>query len=42
MDSFLKQTGLSIDQVVLVEGKDKIGNKIFYFTEKRSDNEQGK
>ncbi len=35
MDSYLKKTGLSIDAVVLVEGKDDAGNTIYYFGEKK-------
>jgi hypothetical protein len=35
MDSYLKKTGLSVDMVALVEGKDDTGNVIYYFTEKK-------
>lgn len=34
MDEYLKTTGLKADQVVLVEGKDNVGNKVFYFTKR--------
>jgi hypothetical protein len=37
IDDFLENSGLSIDQVVLVEGKDGAGNKIYYFTEKKEE-----
>jgi hypothetical protein len=35
MDSYLKKTGLSVDMVALVEGRDDTGNVIYYFTEKK-------
>lgn len=34
MDEYLKQTGLTAEEVALVEAKDDRGNKIFYFTKK--------
>jgi len=34
MDEFMQQTGLTAEQIALVEAKDDRGNKIFYFTKK--------
>lgn len=34
MDHYMKKTGLTVDEIALVEAKDDAGNKIFYFTKK--------